>query len=513
MPKIILTGKAVRDALLAGANILADAVQSTLGPGGRDAVLHRQIGFTPLCTRDGVTVAKEIDLPDPAQDAGAQMIRGAAERTVEESGDGTTTATVLARAIFREGLKFVEQGESPVAIKKALDAYTEQILAKITEMSVPVSGDAILHVATIAANNDPELGQIVADALRKVGASGIVTVEESGGFETTFATTEGMQIPSGWVSPYFITDAGRQECLQENANVLIFNGRLSVVKDNLMKLLKGLAQLGQPLFVIADEVEGPFLATLVVNKAQWNTCAIRSPLWGPFKKEFLSDMAIATGATVISEDLGLTDNSILPQHLGKAGKIVAGKNQTLILQGGGAPQKIHERADNIRTLISNAQTDMEKDVLSERLAKIAGGVAVIKVGASSRIEMGHKKARIEDAMLATRCAIEEGVVIGGGQALWSAWFVCRDDKKYASIFNSALHEPMTIIAMNAGVGIGANAVTGKVGDFMAQGVIDPAKVVKSALRNAVSVAGRMLAAETLIVSEPKETQKPRLPGQ
>jgi len=527
MAKQIVTGENSRQSILRGVNALADAVKITLGPKGRNAVIEKKFG-APIITKDGVTVAKEIELRDPLENMGAQMVREVASKTSDVAGDGTTTATVLAQAIFREGVKTVAAGASPTALKRGIDKAVEVAVEEIKKLHKDVKGDMIAQVGTISANNDKQIGGIIAEAMKKVGKDGVITVEESKTMETTLEVVEGMQFDRGYLSPYFITDPERMECVLENALILIHEKKISSMKD-LLPLLEQIAKLGKPLLIIAEEVEGEALATLVVNKLRGTLqcSAVKAPGFGDRRKAMLEDIATLTGGKAITEDLGIKLENVKIEDLGKAKKVTIDKDNTTIVEGGGKAGEIEGRVKQIRQQIEVTTSDYDREKLQERLAKLVGGVAVIKVGAATETELKEKKARVEDAMHATRAAFEEVIVPGGGTALLRAIPALEkikmdgDELVGVGIVKRALEEPSRQIAHNAGsegavvIGkireskddhFGFNADTGEYGDMVKMGVIDPAKVTRLALQNAASIAGLMLTTEAL-VAELKEDDK------
>jgi chaperonin GroEL len=525
--KQIVTGEGSRQSILRGVNILADAVKITLGPKGRNAVIEKKFG-APIITKDGVTVAKEIELKDSLENMGAQMVREVASKTSDVAGDGTTTATVLAQSIFREGVKTVAAGASPMALKRGIDRAVEVAVEEIKKQHRDVKGDMIAQVGTISANNDRQIGGIIAEAMKKVGKDGVITVEESKTMETQLDVVEGMQFDRGYLSPYFVTDPERMECVLEDPRILIHEKKISSMKD-LLPLLEEIAKTSKPLLVIAEEVEGEALATLVVNKLRGTLqcCAVKAPGFGDRRKAMLEDIAILTGGKAITEDLGIKLENVKLEDLGKAKKITIDKDNTTIVEGAGKTAAIEGRVKQIRTQIEETTSDYDKEKLQERLAKLVGGVAVIKVGAATETELKEKKARVEDAMHATRAAVEEGIVPGGGVALLRCIpalekIKAEDDEAIGvNIVKRALEEPVRQIAQNAGfegavvVGrireskddnFGFNAETGEYGDLVKMGVIDPAKVTRLALQNATSVSALMLTTEAL-VAEIKEEEK------
>jgi chaperonin GroEL len=527
MAKQIVTGENSRQSILRGVNALADAVKITLGPKGRNAVIEKKFG-APIITKDGVTVAKEIELRDPLENMGAQMVREVASKTSDVAGDGTTTATVLAQAIFREGVKTVAAGASPTALKRGIDKAVEVAVEEIKKLHKDVKGDMIAQVGTISANNDKQIGGIIAEAMKKVGKDGVITVEESKTMETTLEVVEGMQFDRGYLSPYFITDPERMECVLENALILIHEKKISSMKD-LLPLLEQIAKLGKPLLIIAEEVEGEALATLVVNKLRGTLqcAAVKAPGFGDRRKAMLEDIAVLTGGKAVTEDLGIKLENVKIEDLGKAKKVTIDKDNTTIVEGAGKAAEIEGRVKQIRQQIEVTTSDYDREKLQERLAKLVGGVAVIKVGAATETELKEKKARVEDAMHATRAAVEEGIVPGGGTALLRAIPALEkikmdgDELVGVGIVKRALEEPARQIAHNAGsegavvIGkirdskdehYGFNADSGDYGDMVKMGVIDPAKVTRLALQNAASIAGLMLTTEAL-VAELKEDDK------
>ncbi|MGC1934237.1 MAG: chaperonin GroEL [Candidatus Acidiferrales bacterium] len=532
MAKQIVTGENSRQAILRGVNILADAVKITLGPKGRNAVIEKKFG-SPIITKDGVTVAKEIDLPDGLENMGAQMVREVASKTSDVAGDGTTTATVLAQAIFREGVKTVAAGASPMALKRGIEKAVEAAVEEIKKLHKDVKGDMIGQVGTISANNDKQIGNIIAEAMKKVGKDGVITVEESKTMETTLEVVEGMQFDRGYLSPYFVTDPERMECALEDVRILIHEKKISSMKD-LLPLLEQIAKMGKPLLIIAEDIEGEALATLVVNKLRGTLqcAAVKAPGFGDRRKAMLEDIATLTGGRAITEDLGIKLENVKVDELGRAKKITIDKDNTTIIEGGGKTGEIEGRVKQIRAQIDNTTSDYDKEKLQERLAKLVGGVAVIKAGAATEIELKEKKARIEDAMHATRAAVEEGIVPGGGTALLRCIRALDkikatgDEEIGVNIVRRALEEPMRQIAHNAGeegavvVGkvrenendnYGFNADTGEYGDMVKAGVIDPAKVTRLALQTAASIAALMLTTEAL-VADIKEDEKKNAAG-
>src|SRR2546430_2233568 len=519
MAKQIVTGENSRQSILRGVNILADAVKITLGPKGRNAVIEKKFG-APVITKDGVTVAKEIELQDPLENMGAQMVREVASKISDVAGDGTTTATVLAQAIFREGVRTVAAGASPMALKRGIDKAVEVAVAEIKRLSREVKGDMIAQVGTISANTDKQVGNIIAEAMKKVGKDGVITVEESKTMETTLEVVEGMQFDRGYLSPYFVTDPERMECVLEDVYILIHEKKISSMKD-LLPLLEQSAKMSKPLLIIAEDVEGEALATLVVNKLRGTLqcAAVKAPGFGDRRKAMLEDIAVLTGGKAITEDLGIKLENVKIEELGKAKKVTIDKDNTTIVAGGGKASEIEGRIKQLRVQVEDTTSDYDKEKLQERLAKLVGGVAVIKVGAATETELKEKKARVEDAMHATRAAVEEGIVSGGGTALLRCLpalekLKLHDDEAIGvNIVKRALEEPIRQIALNAGhegaliVGrvreskdenFGFNAETGEFGDLVKAGVIDPAKVTRLALQNAASIVSLMLTTEVLI---------------
>jgi chaperonin GroEL len=526
--QIIYSGDA-RTAILRGVNQLADAVKVTLGPKGRNVVIEKKFG-SPTITKDGVTVAKEIELRDPLENMGAQMVREVASKTSDVAGDGTTTATVLAQAIYREGSKNVTAGANPMELKRGIDLAVKAAVEAIDKLAKPVEGKEIAHVGTISANNDDEIGGIIAEAMEKVGKDGVITVEENRGIETTLEVVEGMQFDRGYLSPYFVTDPERMESSLENAKILLYEKKISSMKD-LLPILEQVAKQGRPMLIIAEDVEGEALATLVVNKLRGTLqiAGVKAPGFGDRRKAMLEDIAILSGGKLISDDLGIKLENVKWDDLGDAKKVVITKDETTIVTDSDDPKRreaIAGRVKQIRNQIEETTSDYDREKLQERLAKLVGGVAVIKVGAATETEMKEKKARVEDAMHATKAAVEEGIVPGGGVALLRAAKAVEsvkaegDVKVGVSIVRRALEEPARQIINNAGEegsvivrqllsqegNNGYNAATGQMEDLVKAGVIDPAKVTKTALLNAASIAGLMLTTEAL-VSEIKEKEE------
>ncbi len=540
MAKQVIHGEDSRAAILRGINQLADAVKITLGPKGRNVVIDKKFG-SPTITKDGVTVAKEIELKDSLENMGAQMVREVASKTSDVAGDGTTTATVLAQAIFREGVKTVAAGANPMALKRGIDKAVERATAEIKRLSKPVKGDAIAQVGTVSANGDQTIGNIIAEAMNKVGKDGVITVEESKTMETSLEVVEGMQFDRGYLSPYFVTDPERMEAVLENPLILINEKKISSMKD-LLPLLEQVAKMGKPMLIIAEDVEGEALATLVVNKLRGtlNIAAVKAPGFGDRRKAMLEDIAILTGGKVISEDLGIKLENVKLEDLGRAKKITIDKDNTTIVEGAGKQSDIEGRVKTLRAQIEDTTSDYDREKLQERLAKVVGGVAVIKVGAATETEMKEKKARVEDAMHATRAAVEEGIVPGGGVAFVRAAKTLEkfqinkegegdpDEQIGVNIVRRALEEPLRQIVQNAGKegavvvervrsekneNVGFNAQTEEFEDLVKAGVIDPAKVTRIALQNAASIAGLMLTTEAMVSELPDDDKgSPAMPG-
>ena len=544
MAKQIVHGEESRAAILRGVNQLADAVKITLGPKGRNVVLDKKYG-SPTITKDGVTVAKEIELKDATENMGAQMVREVASRTSDVAGDGTTTATVLAQAIFREGVKTVAAGANPMALKRGIDKAVERATQEIRKMSKPVTGEMIAQVGTISANGDHSIGELIAEAMDKVGKDGVITVEESKTMETALEVVEGMQFDRGYLSPYFVTDAETMKAVLENPVILLSEKKISAMRD-MLPILEQVAKLGKPILIIAEDVEGEALATLVVNRLRGtiNVAAVKAPGFGDRRKSMLEDIAVLTGGKVISEDLGIKLENVKLADLGTARRVTIDKENTTIIDGGGETSDLQARVKTLKAQIEDSTSDYDREKLQERLAKLVGGVAVIRVGAATETELKEKKARVEDAMHATRAAVEEGIVPGGGVVFIRAAKVLDkfklfeannedepagdvDEQIGVNIVKRALEEPLRQIVSNAGKegavivekvrleknpNIGYNAVTENFEDLVAAGVIDPAKVTRCALQNAASIAGLMLTTEALI-SELHEGDKPRvMPG-
>ncbi len=534
MAKQIVYGEDSRQAILRGVNALADAVKVTLGPKGRNVVIDKKFG-SPTITKDGVTVAKEIDLKDPLENMGAQMVREVASKTSDTAGDGTTTATVLAQAIFREGIKMVVAGANPMELKRGIEKAVDGIVKELQNLSKKVDGNQMIgQVGTISANSDETIGKIIAEAMEKVGKDGVITVEEARSMETSLDVVEGMQFDRGYLSPYFVTDPERMESVLENPVILIHEKKISSMKD-LLPLLEQVARGGRPLVIIAEDVDGEALATLVVNKLRGTlqVAAVKAPGFGDRRKAMLEDIAILTGGRAITEDLGIKLENIKMEDLGKAKKVTIDKDNTTIVEGDGKQAAIEGRVKQIRTQIEETTSDYDREKLQERLAKLVGGVAVIKVGAATETEMKEKKARVEDAMHATKAAVEEGIVPGGGVALLRCVKVLDglklegDQKVGVNIVRRAIEAPLRWIATNAGVegsivvqkvkeskdaGYGYNAATDVYEDLVKAGVIDPTKVVRSALQNASSIASLLLTTEAMVSEIPEERKEAPAPG-
>jgi chaperonin GroEL len=530
--KQIVYSENSRQAILRGVNQLADAVKVTLGPKGRNVVLEKKFGG-PTITKDGVTVAKEIELKDPLENMGAQMVREVASKTSDVAGDGTTTATILAQCIFREGVKSVAAGANPMALKRGIEKAVEAVVEEVKKFSKSISGDMIAQVGTISANGDATIGNTIADAMKKVGKDGVITVEESKTMATELQTVEGMQFDRGYLSPYFITDPDRMECTLEDPYILIHEKKISNMKD-LLPVLEQIARSGKPLLVIAEEVEGEALATLVVNKLRGtlNACAVKAPGFGDRRKAMLEDIGILTNGKAIFEETGIKLEGVRLEDLGKAKRVTVDKDNTTIIDGAGSQKHIEARIKQLRTQIDETTSDYDREKLQERLAKLAGGVAVIKVGAATETEMKEKKARVEDALHATRAAVEEGIVPGGGVALLRAAAVLEglksdhDEKIGVDIVRRACEEPVRQIVGNAGYegaiviekirankdhNFGFNAQSAEYEDLVKSGVIDPTKVTRSALQNASSIAALMLTTEAMVAEIPEKKPAP-MPG-
>jgi chaperonin GroEL len=524
-----------RARLKRGVDQLADAVKVTLGPKGRNVVIDKKFG-SPTVTKDGVTVAKEIELEDEIENMGAQMVKEVATKTSDLAGDGTTTATVLAQAIYREGLKSVTAGANPMSLKRGIEKAVESVVAELKKISVPTAGrKEIAQVGSISANNDKEIGNLIAEAMDKVGKDGVITVEEAKGLETTLETVDGMQFDRGYLSPYFITDPEKMEAVLEDAYILIHDKKISSMKD-LLPVLEKVAQAGKPLLIVAEDIEGEALATLVVNKLRGTlkVCGVKAPGFGDRRKEMLRDIAILTGGQVISDEVGVKLETTTLNDLGRAKRIVIDKDNTTLVDGKGKHDAIEGRKNEIKAQIEKSTSDYDKEKLQERLAKLAGGVAVLNVGAATETEMKEKKARVEDALHATRAAVEEGIVPGGGVALlWcqkvldKAKGADEDEKIGIEIVRRSLEEPIRAIAQNAGAegaivvgkvkeskdkNFGYNAQTDAFEDLVAAGVIDPTKVTRTALQNAASIAGLLLTTECVVVEKKEKDKAPPMPG-
>jgi chaperonin GroEL len=532
MAKQIVYGEQSRQAVLRGVNQLADAVKVTLGPKGRNVVLDKKFG-SPTITKDGVTVAKEIDLKDPLENMGAQMVREVASKTSDTAGDGTTTATVLAQAIYREGAKNVVAGANPMELKRGIEKAVEAVTVELKKMKKDVKENMVAQVGTISANNDETIGKIIAEAMDKVGKDGVITVEEAKSMETSLEVVEGMQFDRGYLSAYFVTDPERMEVILENPIILIHEKKISSMKD-LLPVLEQVARLGRPLLIIAEDIEGEALATLVVNKLRGTlqAAAVKAPGFGDRRKAMLEDIATLTNGRAITEDLGIKLESIKLDDLGKAKKVTIDKDNTTIVEGAGSSSAIEGRVRQIRAQIEDTTSDYDREKLQERLAKLVGGVAVIKVGAATETEMKEKKARVEDAMHATKAAVEEGIVPGGGVALIRAGAVLKslkltgDQQIGVNIVARAIEEPMRWIATNAGhegsIVVqkvrdmkdeeGFNALTDTYENLVKAGVIDPVKVVRSALQNSASIASLLLTTEALVSEIPEEKKEAPMPG-
>jgi chaperonin GroEL len=533
MAKQIIYAENSRQAILRGVNQLADAVKVTLGPKGRNVVLEKKFGG-PNITKDGVTVAKEIELKDPLENMGAQMVREVASKTSDVAGDGTTTATILAQSIYREGVKAVAAGANPMALKRGIDKAVEVAVDAVKKLSKPVSGDMIAQVGTISANSDSTIGNIIADAMKKVGKDGVITVEESKTMVTELSTVDGMQFDRGYLSPYFVSDPERMECVLEDPYILIHEKKISNMKD-LLPLLEQIARSGKPLLIIAEEVEGEALATLVVNKLRGtlNACAVKAPGFGDRRKAMLDDIAVLTGGKSIMEETGIKLEGVRLDDLGRAKRVTVDKDNTTIVDGNGSQKSIEGRIKQLRGQIDETTSDYDREKLQERLAKLAGGVAVIKVGAATETEMKEKKARVEDALHATRAAVEEGIVPGGGVALLRAakalegYTAEGDEQIGVNIVRRACQDPIRQIVVNSGTegaivvekirensnpNFGFNAQTDTYEDLVVSGVIDPTKVTRTALQNAASIASLMLTTEAMVAEIPEKKAAPAGPG-
>jgi len=532
MAKEIVLGEEARQAVLRGVNQLGNTVKVTMGPRGRNVVIDKKYG-SPTITKDGVTVAKEIELKDPLENMGAQMVKEVASKTSDDAGDGTTTATVLAQNIYQEGLKLVAAGANPTLIKKGIDKGVGKLVEEIHKLSEPVTGKMISQVGSISANNDTAIGTIIAEAMDKVGKDGVITVEEGKSFETVLEFVEGMQFDRGYLSPYFSTDADRMEAVLEKPFVLLHEKKISNLRE-MLPLLEQIAKTGRPLMIIAEDVDGEALATLVYNKIRGmlNVCAVKAPGFGDRRKAMLEDIAILTGGTVISEELGMKLETVTTEQLGSAEKIVVDKENTTVVEGAGTEDAIKGRISQIKNQIAETSSDYDKEKLQERLAKLAGGVAVIKVGAATETELKEKKARVEDAMHSTKAAVEEGIVPGGGITLLKSAPILKkirldgDMQLGINILVKAVEAPLKQIVANAGYeasaiiekvrrsrnkNYGFDALNERYADMLAVGIIDPAKVVRTALQNAASVAGLLLTTEGLITDIPEENAAPMMP--
>jgi chaperonin GroEL len=532
MAKQIIYAENSRQAILRGVNQLADAVKVTLGPKGRNVVLEKKFGG-PNITKDGVTVAKEIELKDPLENMGAQMVREVASKTSDVAGDGTTTATILAQSIYREGVKAVAAGANPMALKRGIDKAVEAAVEAVKKLSKPVSGDMIAQVGTISANSDPTIGNIIAEAMKKVGKDGVITVEESKTMVTELSTVDGMQFDRGYLSPYFVSDPERMESVLEDPYILIHEKKISNMKD-LLPLLEQIARSGKPLLIIAEEVEGEALATLVVNKLRGtlNACAVKAPGFGDRRKAMLDDIAVLTGGKSIMEETGIKLEGVRLDDLGRAKRVTVDKDNTTIVDGNGSQKSIEGRIKQLRGQIDETTSDYDREKLQERLAKLAGGVAIIKVGAATETEMKEKKARVEDALHATRAAVEEGIVPGGGVALLRGSKALEglkadgDEQIGVNIVRRACQEPLRQIVLNSGTegaivvekirensnpNFGFNAQTDTYEDLVVSGVIDPTKVTRTALQNAASIASLMLTTEAMVAEIPEKKAAPAGP--
>jgi chaperonin GroEL len=531
MAKQIVSGDEARQALFKGVNILSNVVKATLGPRGKNIVLDKKYG-APTSTKDGVTVAKEVELKDPWENMGAQLVKEVASKTSDVAGDGTTTATVLAQSVYGEGLRHVTAGSNPTLIKKGIDKAVEEVVKELKKMSREVSGEMIAQVGAISANNDPSIGKIIAEAMDKVGKDGVITVEEAKGLETTMDIVEGMQFDRGYLSPYFVSDPERMECVLENVLILLHEKKISNLRE-FLPLLENVAKMGRPLVVVAEEVEGEALATLVVNKLKgtFMCCAVKAPGFGDRRKAMLDDIAVLTGGKVITEDIGVKLENVGIDWLGQAKKVVIDKDNTTIVEGLGKAADVKARIKQIRVQIEETTSDYDREKLQERLAKMVGGVALIKVGAATETELKEKKARVEDAMHATKAAVEEGIVPGGGVALLRAQKVLEklqlegDMQIGVNIVRRAIEEPLRQIASNAGFEgsvvvekvkemkpeFGFNALSEKYEDMIKAGILDPTKVVRIALQNATSIAGLLLTTEGLIAEIPEEEKSSKYP--
>jgi len=528
MAKQLIFNEDARRAILKGVEILAKAVKVTLGPKGRNVVIEKKFG-SPTITKDGVTVAKEIELPDPYENIGAQLIKEVAEKTSDTAGDGTTTATILAEAIFKEGLKNVAAGANPMALKRGIDKAVEVVVEELKKISKKVSDKKeVTQVATIAANGDKKIGELIADAMEKVGKDGVITVEEAKSMATTLEVVEGMQFDQGYLSPYFVTDAEKMECLLEDPYILIYEKKISNVKD-ILPLLEKIARSGRPLLIIAEDIEGEALATLVVNRVRGtlSCCAVKAPGYGDRRKAMLEDIAILTGGKAITEDLGIKLENVSLDELGRAKRVRIDKENTTIVEGAGKTQAIQGRIVQIKKQIEQTDSDYDREKLQERLAKLAGGVAVINVGAATETEMKEKKARVEDALHATRAAVEEGIIPGGEVGLLRSIPALEklklegDEDIGVGIIRKALEEPLRQLVNNAGfegsviveqlkkekTNVGFDAEKNKITDMFEAGIIDPTKVARTALQNAASVASLLITTESVIAEKPEKEEK------
>jgi chaperonin GroEL len=532
MAKQLQFDSAARDALQRGVDKLANTVRVTLGPRGRNVVLDKKFG-APTITNDGVTIAKEIELENPYENMGAQLLKEVATKTQDVAGDGTTTATVLAQSMVHAGLRLVTAGANPMFLKRGMDRAVQAVVAELKKQSKPIKTPAeIANVATISANNDPEIGKLISEAMDKVGKDGVITVEEAKGLDTSLEVVEGLQFDRGYLSPYFVTDPERMEAVLEDPYILIHDKKIASIKD-ILPILEKVSQVGKPLLVISEDIEGEALATLVVNKLRGilNVAAAKAPGFGDRRRSMLEDVAILTGGRLITEEAGLKLENAIVTDLGRAKRVVVDKDNTTIIEGAGKKADIKARVDQIRKEIEDSTSDYDKEKLQERLAKLAGGVAVVNVGAATEVEMKEKKARVEDALAATKSAVEEGIVPGGGVALLRAQPALAaleakgDEKSGIDIVSAALEAPLKMIASNAGAegsivverlraqkgAMGYNAATGQYEDLFESGIVDPTKVTRSALQNAVSIASLVLTTEAVIADLPEE-EKPSMPG-
>lgn len=531
--KLIKFNEEARRAILRGVQVLSSAVKVTLGPKGRNVVLEKKFG-APTITKDGVTVAKEIDLEDKFENMGAQMVKEVASKTSDDAGDGTTTATILAEAIYREGLKAVAAGANSMEVKKGIDQAVETVVESLKKLSTPIKGKTdIAQVATISANNDETIGNLIADAMEKVGKDGVITVEEAKGMATTLDVVEGMQFDRGYLSPYFITNPDKMECVLEDAYLLLYEKKISAMKD-LLPVLEKIAQKGRPILIIAEEVEGEALATLVVNKIRGTLqcAAVKAPGYGDRRRAMMEDIAVLTGGKLVSEDIGIKLENVQMSDLGQAKRIVIDKENTTIVEGAGKKTDIQARIQQIRNEIEETKSDYDKEKLQERLAKLAGGVAVLNVGAATEVAMKEKKARVEDALHATRAASQEGIVPGGGVAFLRCLSdlekvkLAGDQQIGVDIVKKAIEEPLKQLAANAGkegsvivehvkkekTNFGYNVMSEKIEDLVEIGIIDPTKVTRTALQNAASIAGLLVTTEAVVVEKPEEEKTPPMPA-